>query len=691
MACTPNDNQINVPEPTPVEVPGYGIPISPIQIPNPSFDLPTDLADDFAALMQRLGALFPSGRLIPNPQTVSKKIYDFFSAILTQIAPYLSIYNFFLALLRMIKCIVDVLCAIPNPFSVSQKIYILFSECLPPFLNLFPAFALASMIISLLSLILALIEYIVQVVLDIINDVLENLKVITNAFELKDQDSILAVTQKIAMLLCWFQNIISMFLALGAVIDVIKSIAQFAGVQFCSDEEDGCCSPEYCPPFIKNTPDGISTTKGKLIYFPQVGVDVESILGITPEQAALFNLPPVRIGRYQIYNKEILQQYKISDIITPVNPDTEDYYWTDTVSMSKDMPAKRSQYTVDLNVFLDPSNFGIDDNKGSRKFKIKDCIVIEKPYYGIYQYDNSINESEGTTGTLSISGGKVYEVYPTGDVAYLINGTQATLDTFISKDDLLSIPSSDDSIVFDDIEFVWKPNVPALASYNLTTVGCLPAINQEKAVLNSIILSEGIEPLISRLPDLPDAQSAYICLSGALDIFRKDISESGIALFQANTTACLDAFRNQTLDVITAAILTTGSQFKTEYFLDTDIQFTSRSIKVNVIVKDASGTSIVNNLPEICAIQIADKLLAEVTLGEVTKFIYDGSAGFTAEITSKNAGVGTITVLFNNKVISIYTLAANGNPSNISENIKTYTFVDATVSTPVRRDETDIE
>jgi len=691
MACNPNDNQINVPEPTPVEIPGYGIPTSPIQIPNPSFDLPTDLADDFAALMQRLGALFPSGLFTPNPKTTSKKIYDFFSEVLTQIAPYLSIYNFFLALLRIIKCIIDVLCAIPNPFAVAEKLYVLFTQCLPPFLNIFPAFALISMIISLLSLILALIEYIVEVVLDIINDILENLKIITNAFELQDQESILAVTQKIAMLLCWFQNIISMFLGLAAIIDVIKSIAQFAGVTFCSDEEDGCCSDKHCPPFIKNTPDGISTTQGKLIYFPQVGVDVESIFGITPEQAALVDLPAVRNGRYQIYDKSNTPQYKVSDIITSLTPDPDDYYWTDTVKMSKEMPAKRSQYTVDLKVTVDPSYFNIDDDKGLRAFTIKNCIVIEKPYYGVYNYDNSMDELQGTNGTLSISGGKVFEVTSSGDVPYLIDGTQATLDTFISKDELLSIPIYDDSIIFDDIEFTWKPNVQALASYNLTTVGCLPDIVSEKAVINSIILSEGIEPLISRLPDLPDAQSAYTCLLGALDIFRKDISEEGIALFQANTNACLDAFKNQTLDVITATIITTGSQFKTEYFLDTDIQFTSRSIKVNVIVKDPSGTSLVNNLPEISAIQIANSLLAQVTLGSVTSFVYDGSSSFTAEITSKNPGTGTISVLFNNKVISVYTLAANGNPSSISENIKTYTFVDAGVSTPVRRDETDVE
>lgn len=691
MACSPNDNEISVPEPTPVNVPGYGIPTAPIQIPNPSFDLPTDLAEDFASLMQRAGALFPSGLFTPPPTTVSKTIFDFLSKTLTTISPYLSIYNFFLALLRMIKCIIDVLCAIPNPFAVADKLYVLFTQCLPPFLSLFPAFALVSMLISLLLLILELIQYIIELVLSIITDILENLKIFSNALELQDEESILAVTQKIAMLLCFFQNIIAMLLALAAIINIIKAIAQFGGVTFCSDEEDGCCSPEYCPPFIKNTPDGISTTQGKLTYFPEVGVDVQSILGLSEDDAALFVFPAIRVGRYQVFDKNSLPQYKISDIITPGSSNSDDYYWTDTVSMSADMPIKRAQYTVDLKLSVNPADFGIDDDKGLRTFKIKNCIVIEKPYYGVYEYDNSKNESEGVNGTLSIAGGKVFEVSSTGDVPYLIDGVQATLETFIFKDSLLSMPILNDAIIYDDIEFTWKPNVPALAGYNLTTVGCIPSISGEKAILNSIIISQGIEPLINVLPALPDAQAAQQCLLGALDIFRKNISEEGTALFQASVISCLDALKNQTTDVITAAVVTAGSQFKTEYTLDTDVQFVTRPIKVSVVVKDASGTSLVNKLPDVCAQQISEQLSAQVTLGNITSFVYDGAAGFNADLTSNLAGSGEISVLFNSKVISVYTPAANGNPSNISENIKAYTFVDAGVSSPVRRDETDVE
>jgi hypothetical protein len=713
MPCNPNDNQINVDIPPPPTVPGFGIPLSPIQIPLPNFELPTDLIEDFLSLLQKLSALFPSGTFNAFPDINITGFLGFVSDVLRQIAPFLSLYNFFLAILRLLKCIIDVLCAIPNPFAVASKLIVLFTECLPPFLNLFPIFALIDMIIALLLLILAIIQFIIDTILAIIIEILKNLAIFVDAAELQDAQSILAVVQKIANVLCYLQNILAALVALAAIINIIKSLASFGGVTFCqSEEEDGCCPLVLCPPFIKNTPDGISTNQGKLIYISQIGLDSATLfgdLGMDPAMAALISIPPIRKQRWQVFDKNIDAIYKISNIITPVIPVLGDDFWAEEVLMTKDTSSKKAQYTVDLKLKVNPAQFGITDFGGERFFKIKDCIVVERPYIGAYRYNSEEDSigtrdlTQGTFGVLSIAGGKVYELLEDGTEVEYFGGApeQRTLNTFIAVLDPLTglppvvssppPPGVDDSISFDNIEFTWKPNAAALAGYNVTTFGCIPTVAIERDIVNSVIIAEGLEPVIDKLPELPDVEGAHRCVISALEVFRKNISPTTASEFQAAALSCMNKLRDDVISTITAAVKLGASAFKSDYQLDTDLQFTGRNIKVSVFLKDPAGTLLTTNLPIECSTEIASNIKSEITLGEITSFEYDGYSTFVADLTSQIPGDGQITVLFNDKVISEFIPGSNGNPSLIRENVKTYTFVDVNASVPVRRDETDVE
>ncbi len=711
MPCSPNDNQIDVDIPPVPPIPGFGIPTSPFQIPLPEFELPDFLIADFLALIQQLGALFPSGVFNPIPDDSMRTLLEFLADIFRQISPFLSFYNFILALLKMIKCIIDILCAIPNPFAVAQKVIVLFTECLPPFLNLFPIFALIAMIIALLLLILAIIQYIIDTILAIVIAILRNIEIFINAAELSDAESILAAVQKIAQILCFLENILAVLVAIAAIINIIKSIAQFAGVTFCASEEEGCCPLVLCPPFIKNTPDGISTTQGKLIYISQIGLDSATLfadLGMDPASAALFSVPPIRKERWQVYDKNIDAIYKISNIITPVIPVLGDDFWAEEVMMTKDTSTKKAQYTVDLKLKVNPAQFGIPDFAGERFFSIKDCIVVEKPYTGTYKYNSEEGISatrdltQGVFGVLSIAGGKVYELFEDGseqeysvgsDEQRTLNNFIAILDPVTGEPPIVSVPPSggDDAIVFDNIEFTWKPNAAGLAGYNVTTFGCIPDVALERDILNSVIIAEGIEPIIDRLPPFPDVEAAQQCVVNALNKFRKSISPDTAAVFQAEAVTCMENLKKDVISSIVAAVVAGTSAFKTEYELDTDLQLTSRAINVSLFIKDGGGTLLTNKLPPECTDQIIPNISASVTLGQISSFAYDGYSKFLAQITSDLPGDGEISVTVNNKVVSIFTPAANGNPSSISENIKQYTFVSDVVRTPERRDETDVE
>lgn len=708
MPCNSNQNTINVAIPPISPIGGFGLPFSPIQGPNLSFDLPADLLEDILGLTQKLGALFPSGVFKANPDFSMKTVLDFVANILSQLAPFLSLYNFIMAALNLFICIIEVLCAIPNPFAVAAKLKKLFANCLPPFIQLFPWLALIAMIIALLLLILALVEYIIATILAIVAALIKNLQVLADGLKLKDSQSTLAAAQKIASLLCFIQNILSIFVAIAAIISIIEALAAFAGGGICSDEDtDGCCAPSICPSFVKNTPDGVTVTNGSLIYYNDIKLNSATIfasLGIPGIENLLGNLPKPRDERWQLIDNAFLQAiYPISLIITPVfdpngvlanSTGDGNIFWPDPLTFSSTDQLKKAPYTVDIRMRLDPNQFNAADIKGSRYIRIKDCIVVRKPYVGVLDQSNNI-QFTNIGGTLNIEGGKVYE--DDGITAYNINGQQATLNTFIHNNALTvssgnALPIIDDAIKFDGIEFIWKPNAGALAGYNLVTVGCIPSLSIEKAVQNSIITAEGTASVLQKLPAgiMPDMLGAQACVQNALTDLRKDVSIVGAAKFQAATQSCLTTIQTQAQSIVCNAIIAAVSQFKSTIELDTDVQFTTRPIIASVTLKDPTGTVISGNIPASCIPTIISGLKGQVTLGKIDKFTYDGKQTFKAEITSEEVGVGELSVSFDGKIFNKVEAATVTTNSVISENLLPYTFVTGTSETQVRRDPSDV-
>ena len=120
------------------------------------------------------------------------------------------------------------------------------------------------------------------------------------------------------------------------------------------------------------------------------------------------------------------------------------------------------------------------------------------------------------------------------------------------------------------------------------------------------------------------------------------------------------------------------------------MQFTSRSIKINVILNDSNGINISKGIIKSCADELASKLKAEVSFGNVLNFDFDGVDSFISEISSENAGSGILTVLFDGKILSeIIPGIPGGESTKIIDQFKNYTFISAGVDSHVRRDERD--
>lgn len=704
--CNPGDLSLN-PGPFPgTPLPGFGIPLAPIQFPLP--ELFDGFPEDLLELIDSLKIPWPGNlELAPNLDDLTNSILKALSSLFNQIAPFLGLYRFLQAALNMILCLLEILCAFPNPFKMHRAMRRLFKRCLPNFLSLLPWLALLAMILALLQMILALIEYIINKILQLIRDLIENLQTLGRGLSVQDDDSVTAAARKIASLLCLMENLIAVIVAIAAILAIIQALAGIQGRSACgggrgmptAGDDVNCCDDEVCPPFIAENPNGLQGLEGQLVYYREIQTDIESILGISSSFASQFNLSALRPESWQFVDEKTNQEYSFADIITPIGDG--DIFFPEGVTFDKDTKPRRSPYTLDLTLRdFDPSLFHEDDVGGARTFKIKDIILTKKPYIGLRNEKNQL-ELTNTTGTLSLAGGLVFEQFNEGSdgVPYTIDGEQATLETFLHFNSVRSnLPSIDDGYYVSNVEFTLNIRHEVLIDYGLITLGCHPDLFQERFVANSRVESVGFDAIAVRLPDvseagfLPDALGAHACAATAIQNFRQDVSPENAENFQAEIVACLEKFRQETLDAFCNILKAGVSVFESTVEIDNNLQFITRPIVAKVVLKDTNGTTISGNIPENCADGIAGLIDGYVSLGTLSDFVYDGYESFTANITSDEAGSGILTVMFDNNTFKNILNSDNDNATSvIVDNTINYTFVGVgETDAGVRRDESDV-
>ncbi len=702
MSCNPNSNDLSPPLIPGIPLPApFGIPFSPLSIPLVDFTFPTTFPENILDLLNKLTALFPSIEFKPNLDDLTNSILKAISSVLSQIAPFIGLYRFFQAALNMILCIIEVLCTIPSPFRLVRAMTRLFKRCLPDFLNLFPWLALLAMLIALLLLILALIDYIINRLIAFIKEIIRNLTVLGEGLSLQNEDAAIAAAQKIAQLLCLIDNLIAILVAVAAILAVFEALAGIEGRTVCGDsggssgDDVGCCDVAVCPTFISNN-ESLVGTSGELVYFNAILPDTAAFPGFPSS-----SLNPIRKESWQFVNQSVNQQYKFRDIIdvvidNGVNPPTENTFFPDGQFYENTTNASKIPYslTTTINSF-DPQVFHPSDTKGARTFIIKNMIV-NRPYIGIYDYNNQINTSFNDTGTLPISGGKVYEA--DGTTPYLlVSGAQATLETFIHADPVSgSLPVFEDGYFKSNIEFDLNINHPILMNLGLITLGCIPSLSVERLVANARASAVGTGAVITRIGPFPNVTTAQVCAAQAMTQLRTNVSIQNAAIAQQTITSCLDVLKFETQSSISQLINNGASIFTSTVTIDPSIQFITRKIKATVTLKDAGGTNICTNLPSIISDGVASQIQGGVTLGNITDFTYDGYTVFNADITSSFPGDGYLTVSFaGNTFSTVLNINSDTTPSVIEEVKLPFTFIgtgagaDSTQEALPRRDASD--
>ena len=689
--CNPIDQFAFDPGPAPLSFNIGSIQLPSLDIPFP--DLPLD---DLQALFDALTMLMPYGPSKPtfHPDVLNDLMAAIMS-LLNQFLPFLALYKFFLPVLNLILCIIEVLCAIPHPFKLIRALRKLFRNCIPEFLNLFPFFAIILMIIALILLIIALIEYIIQRIIIIIETILRNIILLSKAATALNQDSIIAIVKKIGDLLCVLQNLFILFAIFNTIIQIIKALL---GLSFkippCdSNDGDGCCTPEVCPAFIRDN-ETIQTSTGVFQYLGEIGLDSGLVLpmGFPP----IFSV--IRPESWQFYDASLDQNHEFFNITHAFDlpPDFQDtVFFPQGTAYDATTKYTGVPYYIDFQVTYDPTVFG--RSPGTRPVKISKCIVVAPPVAGVSNWNSVLVPP--TNGTLNLIGGTITEL----DGSPIINpltGVVYTLRDFFHQpvNNYGITPTISDPVVFSGLTYTFTINHPILVSAGLITIGCVPSVAAERdhlAVTVGAQFNANGAKLAGIVGLLPDVAAAQQCVVNAITTYRKSVSTASTLKFKADVLACLSGLRASAVTALLETVAAGYDPHQSTFTVDPPIQFTTGTIQVSVALKEASGNSMTTKLPADIAAELALNLTAITSFGTIDGFVYDGSEFFIVEISSEEAGNGQIQIAFNNSIIGVLNNPADINilPSIVLTSAP-YTFVQSQIlhggDGAPRRDDTDV-
>lgn len=637
--CDPKNLTTNIPPFGPgINIPGFGLSFAPNldgYIKDLSDKFPYDLND----LLKKLTFKLPSGEIKqPYNLKIDQSVMDAIVKYLDKAYPFLMKYAFILPILELILCIIEVLCALPNPFKVIRAVRRLFRKCIPGFLSLFPVFALPILIISFLLLLLALIEYILQQLTRVLDLLKKNIKTIARAIQRNDPAVHKAALTKIAWLLCSFQNLFVVFATYKAIFDVIKGIIlRLFSIPPCDDGDNGssdCCTPDVCPAFLKN--ERIDSNTGTITRISD--------------------------GNVQIFDKLIDYKKAFININNPYDLQYYKSFFPSGVTISKSTPLDDAPYTINVRFKYDPSVYGREDQDGARFIRVNNCIVLSEPSSFLTDYNK--NTIKVDSGVLSIAGGLAYE--DDGTTKFMLNDKHASIDEIIvniNNDPIFQPISSAASLNYDDVTYSLNINHGALClKYQLITIGCIPSVALDKEIANLPFKNPGfkvreVEDIINN--NFPDFDRVITEIDVAFTALRSNVSEEGVDTFKSAIEASLNKLKEDAQLSIEKLIKISSDMYKSDFYIDTDIQFTTKPIKLTVDLIDSNGQSLCSNLPSEIGDNISKEISGLISFGQISNFQYDGSRYFHADITSSESGSGDVKVSVNNQILSSLNIPAN--------------------------------
>lgn len=536
----------------------------------------------------------PGGALIrPAPlPSATINIGDAIADISKGLTVFTSAYGMIVVVIRMISCIIEVLCALINPFAVISAIIKLFNECLPAFILIFPQLAIPAIIICLVKIILAIIEYILTVIVPLINEIVKNIQSLVDAFANNNQDAQLAIAFKIVSLFKELQNILGILSALGALWDMIKALLSL-GVGIPCGGSDACCNDENCPSIIKNST-GASGTDGFLDvkYTYETPLIYFSAASIVNDLKAIRNFFPAGFDYVNVTDKE-----RLPYILTIDN--------TDFAMSGVDENGIASLLTTQSSYISDGYLSSVDmygstlPSTDARFFTSEGSFV---PLYANNRYITIIDPNGAEPASKNNGTWLIYGVYDNHNV--LLHKTSVT-DTWSYGPEANELNWYMVPQLGPNKNFSFDINHEELIRHNLIGIGCHPAVRATVAgvenrfpQLKDTVLPEipDINILISNLNNCLTAV-APLNLTSEWVLNNYATMAINIVGLQSCVTESLNNFQSDMIDYVKQLIDKVIDLESSLLVAVPNLQMIGKDVTINMIPLDKNGARLTLGLP----------------------------------------------------------------------------------------------
>jgi len=479
-------------------------PSNPDRVPLPD----DEIEETYSELIDELQCTCAAGAKIQAATLPSATINlgDIIADQTRILTAFTSAYSIITVILRMISCIIDVICALVSPFSLIFAIIRLFGTCLPDFILIFPQLAIPAKIICIIKIILSIIDYILNVIIPIIEEIIENISNLVDAFIFGNTDAQIAVAFKIAALFKELLNIIGILNALAAIWEMIKVLLNLGIALPCGGGGGSCVDcGDNCPPAVQET--SHTGTDGQMIVI--FGSDVFT---------------------FQMY---FYSATKRSELLT-----LQDYFpkgldYTEFKD-EEDLP-----YTLDV----DGNTYAVTSIASNGMMTLFQIIpdmstdgYLSLTYgAGLPLPDPTKDVRLGTpTGqfTSSMENANYVTLSDTDSAGYINGGTWKIVQVYDSYNAVLRREDGETWIASSEVYWRIAPSAPStgtnktfsfninhteLIRHNVINLGCHPAVKVEKDALSARFsaIADNYGAGLG-LPDLPDLDGAISSVTGCI-------------------------------------------------------------------------------------------------------------------------------------------------------------------------------
>jgi len=624
------------------------------------FPLPTNGGRDktYPELLRSMSCTCPAGAILkPSiPPIPGFNLGDIIADQSKLLSAFAAGYSMLTVVMKVIMCIIDVICALTNPFAVIAAVIRLFGECLPDLILLLPQLAIPAMILCLIKIILAIITYILVVIIPLIQDIIQNIQNLMTAINTGNQHAIKAVAFKIVSLIKELYNVLGILAALDAILAMVKALIGLGIGIPCGGKGGSCggCGDTQCPPVFDNfTLTGIDgqltiipmfggSTIGYLIYFSSVerqedflslydffptGVDYNAI---TDQKKLPYSL--YCDGYYAVTSVDEEGVLSLAKIPGKQNSDgyLSSIYNNNGVPTAVDSLDEYARFGVSTPQFLvDDANgttyIELSDSDGIGAVKNSGTFMITSVYDA---YNVKLNHVDQHAWSIQAS------YYPTSGL-----GTRIVWRKIAVSQSNGSLP------------FTFNIHHEELIRRSMIGVGCHPDV--KAAVHGAKNRNPYLDIPIPTLPDIDGSiAAATACISAIapIDVDSQYVIDNYGSIAQAAAVAgvcvtdALSTLGNNMVSYASTIYPRIFSQDKSLLSSNRSVQVIGADIIISIIPMDINGSRLASDLPP----GIMD-VKAFTTFGEllpVTEIIdaYGTSTGeFQTLLTSNTAGGAQVT------------------------------------------------